>query len=505
MPPATSHVGRDASKGFSRARPPHRRRRQAGWPLALRLPPLQFGLTTLLVALALLIGGGSGQGIPADSLLAILSLPLLGLGLVSLRRERQPEVQGPLVLIVCAAAWLSLQLLPLPPSVWPLLPGRAQFAETYAKAGLALPWLPISLDPAATWRSAVSLLPGLAIFTSLLTLPSRARRQLVSVLVGLSFLNVLLGLLQVMQGPDSALRFYAPYTNIGQAVGFFANRNSYAAALYAVVPLAAGAAVALVHEHGMRKGLGLAACALVYGVLIIGLATAASRAGLVLGAAAGAASVALFWRGGALRFNSRLALLVGGGAALAALLLQALLLTGLDGMESLRDEERGGMYRLAWQASLPFQPFGSGLGTFTAIYGMNETPATLSNAYVNHAHNDWVELWLENGIAAVALVGGFLVWFACRTWQAWMTSSRASGHLSLARSGSIAVLLLLIHSSVDFPLRSIACQVIFALACALLVPGPETRRLEAPRDRGRSRRRSRDDRPSPAPADSTPD
>ena len=47
---------------------------------------------------------------------------------------------------------------------------------------------------------------------------------------------------------------------------------------------------------------------------------------------------------------------------------------------------------------LAYSPLGSGLGTFEDIYRTQERPETVTNAFLNHAHNDYLELWLETGL-----------------------------------------------------------------------------------------------------------
>ena len=56
-----------------------------------------------------------------------------------------------------------IQLVPLPPSIWTALPGRAPVADGFRLLGQPLPWLPMSLAPARTVASLLWLLPALAV------------------------------------------------------------------------------------------------------------------------------------------------------------------------------------------------------------------------------------------------------------------------------------------------------------------------------------------------------
>jgi O-antigen ligase len=135
--------------------------------------------------------------------------------------------------------------------------------------------------------------------------------------------------------------------------------------------------------------------------------------------------------------------------------------------EDLRWPVAGVTLRAA-QANLPL---GTGIGTFVPVYQAAAPRTLVFDRYVNHAHDDWLELWLEAGIPALALAVGFFMWLGSAGLRAWRaTASNLDGHF--ARAGSIAIGLLMLHSFVDYPLRSAAIMTIFALSCGFLTaPG----------------------------------
>ena len=63
------------------------------------------------------------------------------------------------------------------------------------------------------------------------------------------------------------------------------------------------------------------------------------------------------------------------------------------------------------QAALANMPAGSGFGTFVPVYEMHAPRTMLRSYYVNHAHNDWLELWLTGGLRRWRLLSLFLTWF----------------------------------------------------------------------------------------------
>ena len=160
---------------------------------------------------------------------------------------------------------------------------------------MAVPWLPISLDPSATRLGLLSLLPATAIFLAMLSLEPRSRRILIVLMFIVAFASVVLDLQQTWEGPDSPLRFYAS-TERFRAVGFFANSNHNAAFLYCTIPFAIAWAIGLVLDHRRNRAIGLALLALLTLTIIFGLTATQSRAGLALLFVAGLSGLLLAWR-----------------------------------------------------------------------------------------------------------------------------------------------------------------------------------------------------------------
>src|SRR5580698_114864 len=100
-------------------------------------------------------------------------------------------------LIFCLAVVLVplIQLVPLPPVLWTLLPDRAPLIASFDGLGHGLPWLPISVSPNATWLSVAALLPTLAVFLGTTLLGYRERRVLSLAVVAFGIVSAFLGLL----------------------------------------------------------------------------------------------------------------------------------------------------------------------------------------------------------------------------------------------------------------------------------------------------------------------
>ena len=128
-------------------------------------------------------------------------------------------------------------------------------------------------------------------------------------------------------------------------------------------------------------------------------------------------------------------------------------------------ESRQEMLVTTIRAVRDFLPWGSGLGSFQSVYHLYESRDQISTTYVIHVHDDYVELALELGVAGILLMIGFLAWWARAVWRAWRDADAGI----YARAASIATAAILVHSLVDFPLRTAAIDAAFAMCLALLI------------------------------------
>lgn len=445
-----------------------------------------------MVVASLVLGGGARGGYLYDAILQFLSIPCLLFFLWRLSQQttwRKPKVE----LAFCAALLLLplIQLVPLPPAIWKSLPNRDLSIAALNLIGAADRWAPISISPRATWLSVLSLLPPLAIFIGIaqLTLPQRRKLSLVILAVGLA--SVLVGLLQVAQGPNSPLRFFAS-TNTTDAVGFFANRNHFAALLYSLMLFAAAWSLNSAFAAGMADKqnrfdaahvVPLIASFTVFVTLIGAQVMARSRAGLVLTILALLGSLALTFRqerGTSSTSSVTPTKLILSAVALTFVFsMQFALYRFMERFEAdpLADA-RIAFARNTVTAAKASMPFGTGMGTFVPVYAAFEkTEDAMIDTFANHAHNDYLELWLETGVSGIILMALFLLWFLGRTRKAWgrhLEQDSGIDH-ALFRAASLIIALLIAHSFVDYALRTGAIMAVFAFACALLVEAPADR------------------------------
>lgn len=412
---------------------------------------------------ALLLGGGQGGlGDLATQLAAVVLLAWLCLDRSGHRLP--PWVWWP---IVAALALPVLQVLPLPASVWSQLGGRAGLAQELAVAGVPPPSR-LGLDPVASERAGAWLLPGIALYLATLRMRARQQHRLLALVIALAVASVVVGLAQVTGGAASEWRFHAR-TNASGMVGFFANRNHAATFLAACLPFATVFAVRAWRDDP-RNPLRVAVTIGVFVLLLAGLWMTQSRAGFAIGFAMLCLSPLLFDADTADRASGRrrailafAALLVAGAATLAAIGQSA---TGaLDGGRSVQ-------HATTIDAAEHYLPAGSGLGTFRLAYAPFErvSASGADHVIVNHAHNDYLELWLEAGWLALPVMLALLGFFAWSASRAFRDRAREG---PWRRAAAVSLLAPALHSALDYPLRTTAhialCGVLLAVVAGTAV------------------------------------
>jgi len=121
-----------------------------------------------------------------------------------------------------------------------------------------------------------------------------------------------------------------------------------------------------------------------------------------------------------------------------------------------------------------YWPFGSGLGTFVRAILPAERLEIIDPAFPNRAHNDFLELAVEGGVFGLAIAGIvalLLAWGFIRTWR--------SGYRERAITGLAMLVIIGLHSIVDYPLRNMAIATLAGAAAGFLC-GPQARVQRAP-------------------------
>ena len=430
----------------------------------------RFYTTGIGLFFAFVILSGGGWLGPSYRLLcvSVLSIILLFVAFWRLRNGLPNKtIYFAFVILFLAIALMLLQLVPLSPDVWSGLAGRGFIVKDFSVLGLNDQWLPLSLSPATTKQDIIALLPALAAFFAVLSLAQQNWRPLIWFIVALCALSALVGLAQRFQGMNGVFNFYN-YSDPVFASGFFANRNHLAALLYSVLPFLTVIGIASQSRSDMSNRVTILLSVMLGAMMIAALGATASRMGAILLVVAILLIVCLMMSRQRSVSHARkrisvlgiIAVLIG-GVVVAQLLLAALLRFAETDIAS---DYRGTIFETSVSALKAFFPVGSGFGTFVPAYQLFEQPNIMIEAYVNHAHNDWLELLIEGGLPMAIILASFLVWYLWVSFSTWYNPTSSL----FAKAASISICLLLIHSLVDYPLRTPALMALFGLFCGIL-------------------------------------
>lgn len=421
-----------------------------------------LGLGILLITSAMFGGGGVSYGL-MNAAVQLVTILMLGLNTQAISNFWLTAPRILRILIAASLAIPILQLVPVPPAIWQSLPGRELVTESLSVAGLTAGWRAITVDAGRTMIALFSLLVPLVVLTLGWRLTQRRLQLLGWLMVGIGTLVFLWGIPQVLSQSSLAIP-YPENPMPGVLFGSFANRNTTAVfflvclifSLQLDLPSRLQAFATL-----FRLGLTL--------MFITGVILTQSRSGLILIAV----PIAL-WSARAVSSLSvssiRAKILVFTG--LLATLVVGATFVGPSGTRLQTVAERfedGGGYRIEmWEdvqyASERYWPIGSGMGTFDEVFQIDESLEYLSPRTAGRAHNDYLELAIEGGLAAIALLIGWLIWLA---WLAWRT--RGNVGRWIAWSGASSLLIIALQSILDYPLRNLTMLTVAAFAMLLLV------------------------------------
>lgn len=449
-----------------------------------------FGRAMLPVwlSLCLIFGGASSAGYMANGFLQTLGIAIIFITgwrymTTNVGQREWTEIgfyegrpaRSMLFLAAAIAVWIVIQMVPLPAAIWHNLGGRNIIIAGDRLMGLAGISRPMSMQPNSTLISGMWLIVPVATFLITLNLNEPARKYGGYAVVVIAILSSALGVVQIGQGENSRAYFY-DITNFGTSVGFFANSNHLATLFLCALAMCPW----LFFEHDERRRgrrsralntIGIATAA----ILVLNIAINRSVAGYILVIPV-IAFVMLQHEAGR-QAVARLPI------SMRSFLLALTALTILVGwlmFDVLRDfsvgltdpDTRIAYYSQSLAIARQSFPFGTGLGTFRWIFTGYEDPSAVDQTFVNHVHNDYIELLLEGGVVSIILIVVFAIWMVRRVRQ---IGSLADFQKPLQWTSIVVVAVIAGHSFVDYPARTAAIAAIAAFAIANLA-APASRR-----------------------------
>ncbi|MER8841571.1 O-antigen ligase family protein [Mesorhizobium sp. M0913] len=387
--------------------------------------------------LSLLIGGGTASGLYTDTLIEVAAI--VAAAAVFLHTPGQRSPRPILWLLILAVGLTFLQVAPLPAAVFnglrpELLLGDPWVGETQFRF--------ISVGVGRTIECLLYLSATAAFFLAVL----RLRVEQVNALLPFFFVGVvcngLAGAIQYSLSNDIAIVGLLPFTI---NAGLFANVNHFSALLFASIPFVVY--YGLFRGHLLSGSIGLVA-------LLLLLLAAGSRAGILLGVAITVLSVVFLSARSRVSGFSILMIFIG----LSVYTIGAW--TKIDAEMIDPAFGRGEFARTTIEGIKENWATGIGFGNFQEAYQIYEKETMIFQKFVNHAHNEYLEIAFEGGIPAILLMAGYFVLF--------VAASVNVRRDPLQKAAFLSVSFLLIHSLVDYPLRTGALAMAFAYMNAII-------------------------------------
>ncbi|WP_095204552.1 O-antigen ligase family protein [Mesorhizobium carmichaelinearum] len=395
---------------------------------------------------SLLIGGGTASGLYTDTLIEIMAFISAAVALS--RTSTQTTPGSVLWLLFLTAALLILQIVPLPASLFVGL-----------RPGLLLggPWLTdetrfISVGVGRTIECLLYVVASAAFFLGVMRLRSDQVYGLLPFFFMGAICNGLAGAIQYSLSDNIAIEGLLPFTI---NAGLFANRNHFSALLFVSIPFVIY--YGLFRGHLLSGAIGLIA-------LLLLLLAAGSRAGVLIGLAITLVSVIFLSARSSIRGFSVFALFVG----LSVYTIGAW--TTIDAKELDSAFGRAEFARTTIDGIEENWVAGVGFGNFQKAYQIYEKEGMIFRSYVNHAHNEYLEIAFEGGVIAALLMALYLFLLLFAFARIRRDSFQKAAFLSVA--------FLLVHSLVDYPLRTAALVMTFAYMNAIIFHRGITERMD---------------------------
>lgn len=456
------------------------------------------------VGVAVLAFGGTAPRFFAITQAIVLLLGILQL--VARRNSSATSVRFPIVVPSALVALVLLQILPLPAFLGPALGMRAVDPSSHF-------FITISAAPYETASHLLLLVTYLTAFYLVLVLceEQKSRSRLVFGLLAIGIFESFYGLIQYLTGWQQIFGYVKKFY-LQEATGTYINRNHFAGLLEMILPFAV--ALALQQVWTLRRKIPgesdraktilssmefpfLVLWIFVAAVLFAALVFSRSRMGTM---AALVSLITVLALAGRASLSARARVAVG-----------VLFLLGIVGLavwigsdpaiarfEILGDQySHPGQDRVSiWRDTLRLiglhPVLGSGLGTFTVVYPSVQT-AFLNN-FVDHAHNDYLQIAAELGVPGGILVFGAIFWILGLTVGLCWRGSEYDKAISFACLGSITAILL--HSLADFNLCIPANVLVFTIILALAWSNARSEGGPRPPDSVELRRRAGESRSS---------
>jgi O-antigen ligase len=396
----------------------------------------KYVIGCLFIASAIL-GGGSAPGLWTDNFLQLI---VVGFSTFVLASSNGAPIERKVICFVVLIFFsIIVQLIPLPSALISFFRDDIFLSGRIEASKYSIEFISIGIGRTIEILFYITTL--LFMFLALLKQPLDRLHALIPFFLLGVMCNAVVAIIQY--STDSLITSYRllPFDVMS---GFFANRNHFSSLLYTAIPF-------FVYMSSYSKLRVWAILGLLVALLV--LLAAGSRAGALLGFSALLLSF-LF-----IRTRTK-------NQAIVALIIICILFTYIIGIFSLLDTRNLIDVTRAQYAITTFKGIlnngflGIGYGNFVSAYPVYEPTQMVFRSYVNHAHNDFLEIFLEGGLSAVILIALYICMLFSRIFVI------INNHF--AKAAFLGVIFIVLHSLVDYPMRTVAVSMIFVYFNAIL-------------------------------------
>jgi len=431
------------------------------------------------------------------SLVIVETLSLFALTFFFYRKagnERSSVYEIPGIIPLCLLlAYLTLQLLPLPAGVVRLVsPEVFALLKTATWADGPVKWSSLSINPKATLTEFCRLAAYAAFYiltVQLLTQKDLLKKTVAVIAIFASLLSFF-GILQHILS-NNKIFWLREVTQDARPFGPYVNADHYAGLMEMLFPLVL--CLFLFYKPGVTYGsfrervLGIFDHKMTNAHILLGFSSVLIATSIFLTRSRGAITslcISMIAMGAVLMVKDRTKT----GLKLAALIFIIILFSVswfgwtpvFEKFGKVKDDaDMAAMRPVMWSDSMKivrdFPITGTGFGSFVHIYPKYRSIS--AEGVLDHAHNDYLELFAEGGFIGVALFGWFLAEVFLKSFRAYIRR-RELYTIYVFAGAAAGVLSILLHSFVDFNLHIGANGLYFFFLLGLAVSAANTRMRE---------------------------
>lgn len=370
-------------------------------------------------------------------------------------------------------------LIPIPFTVVEALPGHEIYSQIIhwaaQESNIQQPEvMPISIVPYRTEHAFLYLIAPITVFLVLTAISSQLKTFIVYGILLIAFGEASLALIQFSSGNEYFF-FGIPQLKPGIAYGTYQNPDHLVFIFAMSLPISIALLMKEFRQRSRRsvddskRMLRIIIFSVLIILFITGALVTGSRAGIALMFLAGYLAYLSFSKGST---KNKLFYILPGMVIILLGISTFLDLTPVLNLFLGKNPLNDGRWQITehtWEGIRAFFPFGSGPGTFPEVYRIFQPPEQIG--FINHAHNDYLEIIFETGILGIILIifGFYLL--------ASQKNKIPQRHLNdfqyLQKSAGIGVLVFLLHSILDFNMHDPLNVLFFASILGVFYSTPK--------------------------------